>query len=200
MLAGATGWFGDPSLVAVAAPVLAATLIVRVPRLGERRREVIALLALGWIGGAVGLVFADPRVPTVLDDALRGVASDSEHVDALKLGGVTRDLSGVLVDSGNAPAVVLGRSRADGLLMPQSESFEFSLLFARFEAPYVAVPNPLTPAGALDRLNKAFPDLYRHGADGYRLVYQNQTWRLFKRIVAPALTGPGKPPPYPPSN
>lgn len=192
MMTGATGWFGDPSLGAAAAPVLAATLIVRVPGLAEGRRALIALLAFGWIGGAVGLVIADPRMPTLISDAVHGSVSDSERLDALKLGGAIHDLSGVLIDTGNAPAVVLGRGHADGLLMPQSERFEFALLFARIDAPYVAVPDPNPPAGALDRLNKAFPQLYQRGAAGYRLVYQNPTWRLFKRIVAPPLTGPNQ--------
>jgi hypothetical protein len=30
-------------------------------------------------------------------------------------------------------------------------------------------------------LNKAFPLLYRRGAPGYSLVYDNANWRLFAR-------------------
>jgi hypothetical protein len=50
------------------------------------------------------------------------------------------------------------------------------------QAPYVAVPDPQSVTGAADRLNKAFPFLYRDGPRGYRLIYQNNTWRLFARV------------------
>ena len=52
----------------------------------------------------------------------------------------------------------------------------------RLDAPFVAVPDPQSASGANDRLNKVFPALYRRGAPGYRIVYQNDTWRLYGRI------------------
>jgi hypothetical protein len=48
--------------------------------------------------------------------------------------------------------------------------------------PTVAVPNPKSASGANDRLNKVLPALYRRGAPGYRIVYQNDTWRLYGRM------------------
>ena len=42
----------------------------------------------------------------------------------------------------NAPAVVLGRGRARGLLSPSDEAFTLGILFSRLDAPYVAVPDP----------------------------------------------------------
>jgi hypothetical protein len=48
--------------------------------------------------------------------------------------------------------------------------------------PFVAVPDPLSAAGANDRLDKAFPLLFSTGLPGYRIIYQNNTWRLFERI------------------
>jgi hypothetical protein len=59
--------------------------------------------------------------------------------------------------------------------------------FARIDAPFVAVPDPHSPAGVQDRLNKAFPKLHRFGEPGYRLVYQNSTWRMFARTNALAI-------------
>ena len=53
------------------------------------------------------------------------------------------------------------------------------MLFARVDTPLIAVSDPQSPAGVNDRLNKAFPLLYRDGAAGYRVIYQNNTWRLF---------------------
>jgi hypothetical protein len=90
---------------------------------------------------------------------------------------------GVLADTDNAPALVLGRGRASGILGPGSEPFALAMLFARIDTPLIAVADPQTPAGVNDRLNKAFPLLFHEGLKGYRVIYQNNTWRLFARLT-----------------
>ncbi len=55
---------------------------------------------------------------------------------------------------------------------------------AHVDTPFVAVPDSHSPSGIRDRLNEAFPLLYRDGAPGYRLAYQNKTWRLYVRNQA----------------
>jgi hypothetical protein len=48
------------------------------------------------------------------------------------------------------------------------------------------VSDPQIGIGAQDRLNKAFPQLYRRGATGYRLIFENAGWRLFARTETAA--------------
>jgi membrane protein XagC len=179
----ATRLFGAPTAVTVAAPALAAVVMTRVPTATarEHRASVLALLAAGWIGGAAGLLMIDPAITAPLrQDADPHL--DHERRDALFLGGATIDRDGVLVDSDNAPAVVLGRQRARGLVGPLDEAFALTLLFGRIGTPFVAVPDPESITGMNDQLNTAFPGVYREGIPGYRLIYQNSTWRLFARI------------------
>lgn len=176
-----TGLFGDPAAIAVMPPILAATMIVRVPKLRERLGIVFALLVVGWIGGIVALKIVDPRGATNLLIALEGRGVDRERIAAIDLGSATIGREGVLADTFNAPAIVLGRGRARGLLSPSDEAFALGVLFSRIDAPFVAVPDPQIGIGSLDRLNKAFPTLYRHGTAGYRLIYENANWRLFAR-------------------
>jgi hypothetical protein len=176
-----TGLFGDPAVVLVAAPVIAAVIVARVPDIRERPSVALVLLATGWLGGAIGIGIGDPATASHVRAALDGGGSDRERAGALILGGATVGKAGVLVDTYNAPAVVLGRGGARGLLAPSDQAFELALLFGRIDAPYVAVPDPQTAIGSHDRLNKAFPALYWRGAPGYRLIYQNQNWRLFAR-------------------
>jgi hypothetical protein len=116
-----------------------------------------------------------------------GPAIERERIDALNLGHAAAALDGVLVDTVGAPEVVLGRGRAHGLFAPQSDGFALTMLLRRIDAPYVALPDPQSAAGNRDQLNKLFPKFYRFGAAGYRLVYQNATWRLFERTARPAL-------------
>lgn len=180
-IAVATGLFGDPAAVAVVPPILAAVIIARVPVVRDRLAMVLMLLVIGWFGGIAGIAIADPRGTANVRAAIKGQGVDRERLAAIKLGEATVGREGVLVDIFNAPAVVLGRGRARGLLSPSDETFALGVLFSRIEAPFVAVPDPQLGVGAPDRLNKAFPLLYRRGAPGYRLVYANASWRLFAR-------------------
>ena len=107
-----TGFFGDPTAIVIAAPVLAATIVIRIPVAKERPGLTIALLLWGWFGGLAGLVLVDPIAINYLHGAaMRG---GSERIDALTAGGAGAKDDGVLVDIDNAPAFVLGRGRVRG--------------------------------------------------------------------------------------
>jgi hypothetical protein len=147
----------------------------------ERPALVVSLLALGWLGGVLGVGLTDPTTVNHLRVALAGQGGEHERLDTLGAGGAARGRAGLLADTDNAPAFVLGRGGARGLFGPASEPFALALLFLRIETAFVAVPNPQSDTGANDRLNKAFPALYRDGAPGYDVVYQNNTWRVFGR-------------------
>jgi hypothetical protein len=179
--AAASGLFGSPAPIAVAAPVLAALLVARVPDMRARRRAVLALLGAGWLGGTLALATIEPRTAAQLHAAPERAVADQGRLDALSLGGVIADRRGVLVDTNNAPAVVLGRGQSRGLIEPSDPDFTLALLFSRIDAPFVAVPDPHSPSGVRDQLNKTFPRLYRDGQPGYRLIYRNATWRLYAR-------------------
>jgi membrane protein XagC len=176
-----TGLFGDPAPAAVMPPILAAILLLHVPPARERLAMVLPLLVLGWFGGIVGLVIVDPRGAMNVRAALNGRDADVERTAAINIGNATIGRDGVLVDTFNAPSVVLGRGSARGLLSPANEAFTLDVMFSRIDTPFVAVPDPQIGLGAQDRLNKAFPLLYRSGATGYRLIYDRANWRLFAR-------------------
>ncbi len=174
-----TGLFGDPAAVAVAAPVLCAVVIIRIPPARENAGIMLGLLLLGWFGGALALTLIDPRAASRFTGF--EIALGHERVDALDLGHALAKRNGVIVDTDNAPAVVVGRSYARGLVTPSDEQFTFAILLSRIDTPYVAVPDPHSATGAQDRIVRAFPLLYQNGTGGYRLVYQNATWRLYAR-------------------
>jgi membrane protein XagC len=171
------GLFGDPAALVVAAPALAAAVMIRVPEAPARARLVLALLVLGWPAGGLGVAIIDPLVVARLQTVLNHGAGD--QADALAAGGATAGRDGVLADTDDAPALVVGRGAARGLLGSGSEQFALAMLFARIDTPFVAVPDPHSRAGVDDRLDRAFPALFRQGLPGYRLIYQNSTWRLF---------------------
>jgi hypothetical protein len=171
--------FGDPTAIVVAAPILAAAVVIRVPAARERLGLAIALLVLGWLGGLISLTLVDPITLNYFHVAAE--RGGSGRVDALAAGGAVVGRNGVLADVDNAPAFVLGRGRARGIFGPESEPFALAMLFSRIDAPFVAVPDPQSQTGLSDRIDKAFPSLFRDGVPGYRIIYQNNTWRLFAR-------------------
>jgi len=180
VIAVATGLFGDPVAVSAVPPVLAAIVTMRVPDLRTWPGLVLPLLVIGWIGGVIEFAIFDSRIIAQLNAAL-APAADPARTDALDLGGTIAARAGVMVDSVNAPAVVVGRGRARGLITPPDENFHLAILMSHVSAPFVAVPDPQSNVGARDQLNKAFPQLFQRGLPGYRLVYQNASWRLFGR-------------------
>jgi hypothetical protein len=181
VIAVATGLFGDPVAVTAVPPVLAAIVMMRVPDVRTRLGTVLPLLAVGWIGGAVAFAIVDPRITAQAGAVMARASVDPARADALDLGGAIIAREGVLVDSVNAPAVVVGRGSAIGLITPPDEDFGLAILLSSISTPFVAVPDPQSNVGAQDRLNKAFPQLYQRGPPGYRLVYHNTNWRLFGR-------------------
>ena len=86
-MAVATGLLGDPTGLVTAAPVLAAIVLSRAPRLAERRGFVLALAALGWLGGAAGLAAIDSATAVQLRVALSG--GDRERNETLAAGAAT---------------------------------------------------------------------------------------------------------------
>jgi hypothetical protein len=135
---------------------------------------------LGWFGALASFTLVDPI--TVDRLYMTYQHPDGERDDTLTAGGTLARRGGILVDIDNAPAFELGRGSASGILGPQSEPFTFAVLFNRIDAPFVAIPDPHSNIGANDRLDRSFPSMFRDGAPGYRVIYQNNTWRLFERI------------------
>ncbi len=72
----ATGLFGNPAPLAVAAPILAAVDLARVPVVRERLAHRARAARAGWIGGILGLAVVEPRGATQLRAALDGSAAD----------------------------------------------------------------------------------------------------------------------------
>jgi hypothetical protein len=186
-LAVATALCGSPATLAVAAPVLAVLALTRVSTVLQHNGISVLLLALGWLGGAASLAIVDPRIATQARATLAGQApgsqlGDRELAEAIALGGAMMGREGVLVDTLNAPGVVVGRASARGLLSPWDKTFRLAVLFARVDAPFVAVPDPGSNTGLQDRLVKSFPLLYHNGLNNYRIVYQNNIWKLFEKV------------------
>lgn len=81
----------------------------------------------------VGVALFDPGAVNAPTAALVGAPGGRERLDALCAGGAASGSEGVLADNDNAPAFVLGRGGARGILGPSSEPFALALLFSRVD-------------------------------------------------------------------
>ena len=184
MITVMTGVFGEPVSVVVVAPVLAAIVMIRIPVVRERL-PMFAAARARMVGRRVRPCVVDPRVAHCARAHGRAAtaSASTRSISAAQRSAATACWS---TRSTRRPSCsAAAGARADA---PRGETFALTMLFARIDAPFVAVPDPHSAAGAQDQLNKAFPTLYRFGAPGYRLVYQNPTWRLFGRLAGRAVS------------
>ena len=126
-----SGMFGDPTAIAVAAPVLRRSSLTRVPR-GARAARSVRSVARARLARRRARCQAW-SIPVTVTAAARCFAGhgERERLDALAAGGAAVGRDGVLADTDNSPAFVLGRGRARGMLGPSSEPFALALLFCR---------------------------------------------------------------------
>ncbi|HEY0722299.1 MAG TPA: hypothetical protein VGE50_13735 [Gammaproteobacteria bacterium] len=87
-----------------------------------------------------------------------------------------------LLDLHSAHQVVTARGDAVGLLLPFTPEYRLAMRSDRPAIPQIAVPNPDTPAGVRDAINVRFPQLYESGLSGYQRVYDEDGWRVYRRV------------------
>ena len=165
----------------VAAPVLAATVVMRVPLARERLapRDRVCWCSAGS-AGSLSVALVDPITVNDLQGARSNAAAASVSTRSPPAAPSVGATACWPTSTTRRPLCSVAAARG-GIFGPQSEPFALAMLFARIDTPFVAVPDPQSNTGASDRLDKAFPSLFRDGLPGYRVIYQNNTWRLFGR-------------------
>ncbi len=181
ILTSATWFLGDPGrLLAYLSPlsVLAAAVTGR-NRLRGGLLPLLALLGLAagwWAQGQVG--DANTRA---WRHAMAGTGQVEGVTQAeLALGGFLRDLDDVAIDGLTAGAVLPGRGRAGGLILPSNDRLKADLIVGQLRATYVALRDPVSAAGTRDRIAQAMPDLWQDAGTGAVLIYDRGDWRVWR--------------------
>lgn len=181
VLTSATWFLGDPGrLLAYMAPVsvLAAAVTGR-NRLRGGLMPLLAaagLLAGWWAQGQVGDADTTGWRQAVLGSGQ--VAGDTQG--ELALGRFLRDLDDVAIDGLTAGAVVPGRGRAAGLVLPSNDRLKADLIVRQLRTTYVALRDPVSVTGIRDRIAQALPDLWHDGGTGAVLIYDRGDWRVWR--------------------
>jgi hypothetical protein len=79
---------------------------------------------------------------------------------------------------------IAARGDSKGLLLSFMPEFKLALQRADPGVAQVVVINPSHERAYADRVTRQYPDLYRNGLPGYRLVFQNPHWHVYRRWEA----------------
>jgi len=171
--------FASSAITAIS-PGIGAAAVASVcwPREASRELRVSALMAIG-LAVSSGVVGAS--IPTVRP-VLEGIAGklDLELTDDAELGQFLIDREDVMFDAIANPAVVGARGGTQGLVTALDPAFTVATLKRELEATYV-VSHRHKPGFSDDLIVRIFPRLHADGAPGYRLAFENETWRVWER-------------------
>lgn len=181
VLASATWFLGDPGrLLAYLPPVCAlAAAVTGRHRLRGGLLPLLALLGLAagwWMQGQAG----DTDTAAWRQAMLGAGPLDAATQGELALGRFLRDLDDVAIDGLTAGAVLPGRGRAAGLVLPSNDRLKADLIVGHLRTSYVALRDPVSAAGARDRIAQALPDLWQDAGRGAVLVYDRGGWRVWR--------------------
>lgn len=147
------------------------------------RGTAVLLFALGTLGGwAIFLWMPSPA----MNDWLRALQHDTRadrYAAARSLGHWLREHRfPTLIDDSATYAAIVARGDARELLLPYSDVFKLALRRDEPIQPQVVVADPRSAAGARDAITRRYPDLYDQGLPGYRRVFDERPWRVYRRI------------------
>ncbi|AKM09328.1 hypothetical protein [Croceicoccus naphthovorans] len=171
-------WPSSVQMAALGIP-LAMASATRWPRNRDRgEKPILALLAIGWTGGAV-LVWAAPDAESErMRAALTGSPVPAADAELAALGMALQGHGEVLFDAEAAPAAIAYRGGAGGIDGASSMRFRIDGLRQTSFAPVQVVRSHRAPQGA-DAMGRTFPHLHEHGLPGYRLLHDGPQWRAW---------------------
>lgn len=165
--------------------LIAATVMAEVGRTGyHATRHFIPLTVLLMAGVATGwYVFVKddyshvrPWTSALLD------RQEVRHAGDIKVGRwLALNREPTLVDLKSGFRVIAARGDAKNLMLPFSHEYRLALRSDRPSMTQIAVPNPSYAAGRHDQINMRFPTLYEYGMPGYKRVYDEDNWRVYRR-------------------
>jgi hypothetical protein len=155
----------------------------------DTRKQVLLgiFLLLGLAGGSI--LALGWRAPELVRwrDAMLGAPQAATGAAAI-IGARLAGVNDVLIDGELAPEIIAGRRSAVGLILPRDDRFHILALSGQLDASHVVVSNPEW-FGDRDRVNRAFPRLYAHGAPGYVQAFEGAGFRVYRRHGLRLLSG-----------
>ena len=87
-----------------------------------------------------------------------------------------------LIDENIAFKAIVARGDAEGLYLSFSDKFKIALNQAYPDIDQIVVSDPDSPQGKRDRISIRYAGIYEHGIKGFKLVYSDHIWRVYRKI------------------
>ncbi|NOY66638.1 MAG: hypothetical protein GXP13_04415 [Gammaproteobacteria bacterium] len=162
--------------------------IVLLPR--ETKSARMSLLALLALSSAMAWFsfswFATADMQRWQSAVMGKSLKDSSPGDVILGQWLDKNRQVTLLDDKTAYRVIVARGDAKNLILPFSSKFKTNMKNKWPKIAQLAVSEPGYIHNKQDHLNQRFPDLYYKGMPGYKLVYDNQHWRVYRQIISGA--------------
>lgn len=181
------GWHGLDFLhVALVTGVLA---IAQARRLASPP-VVVGLVVAGHLGGWLAMADAGSQHVATWQAALARTGPAAELFAAERaLAGFLVGGPATLLDDRAGFPVVVALGVGQPLVLPPSPAFAGQLLRPLPTIEQIALPAPAVALAVGDRIARRYPELWATGLPGYRLVYDDARWRVWRRLAADDDTG-----------
>lgn len=179
-----TVWVSPLQSAAIAVP-LAMAAATRWPRNRPGADlAILAMLALGWLGGGAACWAAPDSESARLRAAIAGAPIAAADAELAALGLALQGQSDILFDAEAAPSAIAHRGGADGISAASTMRFRLAGLRQYSDAQIQVVRDIRSPRGA-DAMGRTFPQLHASGPPGYRLLHDGPEWRAWIREESP---------------
>jgi len=180
VLATASGSSLSPFLLLSPAAALAGACTLNWPSAHLRGTVGIALAVFGLLGAGAVATRTTDRADRTWREAVLGAPRSADEHPSRAVARYLGDSDGVLLDALAHPELVALRQTARGLVVPGDPRFALALLSVRPSEPLIAVPEPSDAPVTRDRIRQAFSDFFEEGAPGYRVVYSDANWQVYR--------------------
>ncbi len=172
-------------LALISAGLMAELTYVRM----QTRREFVFLIIFMIVSVVGGwwlfIETANPQMSQWVHALTGKQASDGNRDGDLQVGlWLKKNPMPTLMYERSASRVIAARGDAEGLVLSFSHEFKSVMRERNPNVRQIAVPEPQSPSGRRDWVNIRYPHLYDHGMTGFRLVYDNLGWRVYRKNSA----------------
>jgi membrane protein XagC len=185
-LATAAFYLAHPMEILFLLAAVSMSLLLVAPRIDRYLPLVLGLLACGNLAAWALVAGEEHDDVRSWRNSLLARPGNNMHAAEQRLGEWLNDnRQPTLIDDRAAYRVIVARGDAKGLILPHQREFKGALRQRDWAAEQVVVVRPSDELAPLDAITRFAPSLYWNGMPGYRLVFDANPWRVYRRQVAP---------------
>jgi hypothetical protein len=141
---------------------------------------LIASLIGGWW---IFMESADPNMAKWVDSFRSERVLIEDKDGSLRLGRwLNENRRNTLMDENSGYKALVARGDAEGMLLSYTSKFKIALNHAYPDIPQIVVPDPESAIGRKDKISQRYPRMYDKGMKGYKRVYSDNIWRVYRKI------------------